>query len=188
MTAKGKTSLDLSWSRVNNVDGYDVFFGKCDIKKGKHVSSLKKVKTVKESKTRKYTASGLKKATTYNAYVKAYVMKNGKKVYVRTSPTVHAYTSGGTAKYTNPKSITLKTASLKLKKGKTSKIVARVNKLDSKKKLMPTGHGADLRYKSSDTGIATVSSGVIRAKKKGTCKIYVYSINGVKKTIDLTVR
>ena len=121
--------------------------------------------------------------------MKAYVMKDGKKTYVKTSPMVHAYTSGGTKKCTNAKKVTVKKAAVSLKVGKTYKIKASVKKLKKNKKLMPKGHAPKLRYLSSNTKIATVSSsGKIKAKAKGKCYIYVYAHNGVSKKVKVTVK
>lgn len=183
ITAKGKSSLVLTWNKVKGAEGYDIFFIKC----GKQAP--KKVKTITGNKTFKWTKKNLKKKKAYKAVVKAYVKKNGKKTYVGTSPMVHAYTSGGTKNYTNAKSVTVKKASVSLKAGKTYKIKAIVNKLKKGKKLMPSGHAPKLRYVSSNKKIATVSkSGKITAKSKGSCKVYVIAVNGASKTIKVTVR
>ena len=46
-----------------------------------------------------------------------------------------------------------------------------------------------LSYESSNTKVATVTKkGVIRAKAKGTCMVYVYAQNGVYKKIKVTVK
>ena len=173
----------LTWNKVNGAEGYDIFFIKC----GKQAP--KKVKTIKGNKTFKWTKSGLMKGKAYKAVVKAYVMKNGKKTYVRTSPMVHAYTSGGTKNYTNSKSVTVKKTSVLLKAGKTYKIKAGVTKLQKGKKLMPTGHAPVLRYVSGNKKIATVSkSGKITAKSKGSCKVYVIAVNGARKAVHVTVK
>jgi uncharacterized protein YjdB len=186
MTAKGKTSLTIAWNKIQNVDGYDIFFAQCN-HSGKTIV-CKNVKTIKGNKTFTWTKSGLKKGTAYKAYVKAYVMKNGKKSYVRTTPMMHAYTGGQTKNYTNAKSVTVKKASVTLKKGKTFKIKATVNKVNKKKKLMPKSHVATLRYTTSNSKVATVnSSGKITAKGPGTCYIYAYAHNGVSKSIKVTV-
>ena len=183
MTAKGKTNLVLTWNKVKGAEGYDIFFIKC----GKEAP--KKIKTIKGNKTFKWTKSGLKKGKAYKAVVKAYVMKNGKKTYVRTSPTVHAYTSGGTKHYTNSKGVTVKKTSASLKVGKTYKIKASVTKLQKGKKLMPTDHALKLRYVSSNKNIATVSKfGKITAKSKGSCKVYVIAMNGARKAVTVTVK
>jgi len=183
LTAKGDRSLELTWSKIDGADGYDILFIKC---RGKEA---KKVKTIKGNETFKWTKKGLKKNTSYKACVKAWVMKGGKKTYVRSSLNVHAYTSGGTKNYTNAKSVTVKKAKVSLKAGKRYKIKAKVNRLQSGKKLMPSVHAPTLRYVSSNKKIATVSkTGTIKAKAKGSCKIYVIAVNGVRKTIRLTVR
>lgn len=183
MTAKGSTGLELTWNKINGAKGYDVFFVKCS------KESPKKVKTIKGNQTFKWTKKGLKKHTAYKAVVKAYVMKDGKKKYVKTSPMVHAYTSGGTKTRTNAKSVTVKKTSVTLKAGKTYKITASVTKLQKGKKLMPKSHAPKLRYRSSNSKIAAVSSsGKITAKAKGSCKVYVYAVNGVRKTVKVTVK
>ena len=183
VTAKGSNGLALTWNKIDGVGGYDVFFVKC----GK--APFKKVKTIKGNKTFKWTKRGLKKGKAYRAYVKAWVMEGGKKKYVKTSLSVHAYTSGGTSKYTNAKSVTVKKARVSLKVGKTHKIKAKVTKLKAGKKLMPAAHAPKLRYVSSDEAVATVSaSGKITAKAKGSCKVYAIASNGAKKAIKLTVK
>ena len=171
---------------MSNVDGYDIFFSPCNRndKKG----ACKNVKTINGNKTFKWTKSGLKKGTAYKAYVKAYVMKDGKKKYVKTSPLMHAFTSNGNKKYTNAKSVSVNKAKVALKKGKTIKIKAKVTKVKKNKKLMPKSHAPKLRYMTSDSKVATVSkSGKITAKGKGTCDVYVFAHNGVSKTIKVTV-
>ena len=61
--------------------------------------------------------------------------------------------------------------------------------VNKNKKHIPKSHGAKFRYKSSDTSIATVSKdGQIKGIKKGTCTIYVYSINGLVKKAKVTVK
>ena len=186
MKAKGKTSFVISWTKVPDADGYDIFFNKCD---GKESGTMKKVKTVKGNKTLKWTKKGLKKQTAYKAHVKAWKMEISKKTYIKQSLTVHAFTSGGSKKYSNPKSVTVKKATVTLEKGKTSKIKASVKKVDKKKKLIPKTHAAKLRYLSTDKKVATVDkSGKITAVGTGTCKIYAVTVNGAYKAVNVTVK
>ena len=183
LTAKGKSSLVLTWNKVKGVEGYDIFFSRC----GK--DAPKKVKSIKGNNTFRWTKKSLKKQKAYKAFVRAYVKKNGKKTYVRTSPLVHAYTSGGTKNYTSPKSVTVNRTSVLLKAGKTYKIKAGVTKLQKGKKLMTDTHAPKLRYLSSSKKIATVSkSGKITAKAKGSCRIYVIAVNGASKAVSVTVK
>lgn len=189
MSAKGKKSLTISWNKIKGAAGYDIFFAKCT--KHDTASGCKKVKTIKGNKTFKWKKSGLKKGKAYKAYVRAYVMQNGKKKYVTKSPLMHAYTGNGTKKYTNAKSVKLKNVKkgkLSLKKGKAFKIKAKVIKINKKKKLMPKGHAPALRYMTTNKKVATVSkSGKITAKGKGKCTIYAYAHNGVSKSIKVIV-
>ncbi len=61
-----------------------------------------------------------------------------------------------------------------------------MTKLDKSKKLK--AFAKNPRYLSSDTTVATVSkAGKITAKAAGTCKIYTYATNGVKKKITVKV-
>jgi hypothetical protein len=185
-STKGKTALTIGWIKTEGADGYDIFFAECNHSSKKIV--CKNVKTIKGNKTFTWTKSGLKKGTAYKAYVKAYVMKNGKKSYVRTSPMMHAYTGGQTKNYTNAKSVTVNKTKVSLKKGKTFKIKAKVKKLNKNKKLMPKSHAPTLRYLTSNNKVATVSkSGKITAKGKGSCVIYVFAHNGLSKQVKVTV-
>ncbi len=184
--AKGETSLVVSWSKVDGAEGYDLFFGRCN---GKSSSSMKKLKTLKGNGSLSWTVKGLKKHKGYKAYVKAWKKKGGKKTYIKTSLTFHAFASGGSKNYTNPKSVKVNKKKVTLKVGKTFRIKAKVTKLNKKKKLISKKHAPKLRYQSSDKKIATVSSsGRIKAKAKGTCRIYVYAASGVCKQITVTVK
>lgn len=189
LTCKGEKGLKFTWTKITGADGYDIFFCKCG-----HNTKEKKIATVKSGKTCEYIIKGLKKSIPYKGYVRAYTGSGKNKKYVRTSPVVHEYTSGGSETYTNaakvkitkPSSSSLK---LDLKKKKTYKIDARVIKKDKDRTLMSTAHGPRLRYLSSNKNIAKVDdNGKITAKKKGKCKIYVYAINGARSAITVTVK
>ena len=185
MAAKGSNNLVISWNKIAGAKGYDIFFAKCG--KNDRKTKLKKVKTVK-GKALSWTKTGLKKNTAYKARVKAWVKKNGKKTYILTSPAVHAYTSNGTKKFTNPKSVTVKKKTVKLAVGKTSKIKANVIPAKKGKTLIGKNHAPKLRYVSSNKKVATVSSsGKIKAKSTGNCKIYVYAVNGVRAAVTVKV-
>ena len=58
----------------------------------------------------------------------------------------------------------------------------------SGKKVMTENHAKAYRYLTTNSAIATVSStGKVKAKKAGKCKIYVVGVNGVYKAITVTV-
>ena len=116
-------------------------------------------------------------------------MKGGKKVVLKTSLVFYAYSSGYTKKYTNPKRVKVNKVAVSLEKGKTFQIKAKVRKLKKNRKLMPPQHVKQIRYLSTNKKVATVTKGgKIKAKKKGTCYIYVYAHNGISKKIKVIVR
>ena len=106
-----------------------------------------------------------------------------------TSISVHAVTGGG--KYGNAKAVSVtqignkkNVSKITLKMGKTAQIKAKEVKKDKKIK-----HHRNLCYESSNTKVVTVTSdGVIKAMRKGNCKIWVYAQNGVYKALKITVK
>ena len=187
----GKQVVALTWDEVKGVDGYEVYFGTGKASKGKKV--CKKVATLTGSKKTTWKKIKLKKNKLYIAYVKAYVMKNGAKSYVKESPEVYAYTGNkskakkGQKAYTNPKKLNIKTSKITVAKGKTKKIKATITK-QGKGKLLSLKKAKKFRYISGDSKIATVDkNGTVKGVGKGTCKIYVYTINGISSTVSVTV-
>ena len=78
-----------------------------------------------------------------------------------------------------------KTIKFKLKKGKTVKIKCKELKTTNNK----IKRYRKIKYESTDPKIATVSSkGKIKARKKGTCWIRIYSQTGTYRSIKLTVK
>jgi hypothetical protein len=181
--ASGATDINLSWNNVS-ADRYLVYFTKCD-SKGK-TYPFKVVKTV-NGKTFKWTKTKLAKNTPYKFYVVAQKKSgNGYKTIAK-SLDGHVYTGNEGGKYTNPSKLTIKPTSLTLKVGKASTIKGTVSKAKSSKAL-GTNHVKKLRFASTNPRIATVNaSGKVTAKHKGSCKIYVQTINGIWKTVTVTV-
>ncbi|MDE6435637.1 MAG: Ig-like domain-containing protein, partial [Lachnospiraceae bacterium] len=168
-------SVKLTWKKVKGADGYQVYAAKC----GK-ANKLKLVNDTKKGST--YTQKKLKKGTAYKYVVRAYKVIDGKKITIAASKSIHAFTDGG--KYGNTKSVKVNKSKVSLKKGKTYKLKA--SEVKAKKALKKH---RKICYESSNEKVATVTSkGVIRAKAKGTCTIYVYSQNGKQKKIKVTVK
>lgn len=73
------------------------------------------------------------------------------------------------------------------KRGKAiGKEQAKIVNVKKSKKLLK--HTKKLRFTSSNSNIATVTAGgKVTAKAKGTCKIYVQTVNGIWKTCKVTV-
>lgn len=176
-----KRSVTLRWKRVKGADGYKIYgnrFGK----KWKY-EHLKTVKGKRTSYTcKRIGKKKLKKGRFYKYIVIAYKTVDGKQVPVASSRRVYTVTSGG--KYGVAKAVKVKKAKVSLKKGKSFKIRAKEVSADKKIKRWRR-----LSYESSNPKVASVSKkGVIKAKGRGSCKIYVYAQNGVYKTVKVSVR
>lgn len=182
-TAKGN-SMTITWNKIPNASKYEVYFAKCGVKSNGDNTKYEKVAAVKN--VTKYTISNLDKNACYKAYVVAYMNVDGKDVQVAKSYKTHAttkssrYTNSNAVKVTSKKKLTLKIS-------KTSTIKSKIVKAN--KYLPLVDHANYKRYLSTDTLIATVNSkGKITAKKSGKCKIIVYTIDGNRATVDVTVK
>ena len=170
-----QTSQTLTYKKIANATGYLIYGGKCG-------ETMTKLKTV-SADTTSYTVKNLKQETYYKYQVKAYQIIDGKKVILSTSRVVHAITWSKLKG--NPIKVTADTSSVILSTGKSKVVTCKL--------VMPQGkkhqaHTANIRYESSDKGIATVNqNGNILAKAKGTCYVYAYAQNGVYKKIKVTV-
>ncbi|MCI9596530.1 MAG: leucine-rich repeat protein [Firmicutes bacterium] len=179
-------SLTVTWNKLKNADGYDIYATPCDDNFKKITLSVGKNKT--SAAIRKINGKRITKKKPYKVKVKAYrLLSNGKKQYLGVSATMHVIGSLNKTT-TNAKNISLKKKAYVLKKGKSAQIRATIIKEDKKKRLLSQGHGARLSYASSNDAIATVTAtGKIKAKKRGECIIYVRALNGVSKKIKVTV-
>lgn len=170
-----KNSIKLTWKKINGADGYIIYGAKCGKK-------MEKIATVTNPSKKSYTVKKLKKGTYYKFIVVAYKNTAEAEKVITTAKSIHAATSGGLKG--NPISLKVKKSKLKLKAGKTAKI-----KASYKKKKKVSVHIAKFRYESSNDKVATVDKkGKVTAKGKGTCKIYVFTQNGICKTVNVTVK
>lgn len=169
----GKKSVTLSWSKVKGADGYIIYGSLC----GKKMKEIKRVPAAKKS----ISLKKLKKGKYYKYIVTAY-KKIGSEIRIVTqSKSVHVCTTGG--KVANPVKISAK-KKLTIKKGRTKKISAKI-KPAKKVKV----HIARFRYESTNPKVAAVNKkGTIKAKKKGSCSVYVYSQNGLFVKINVKVK
>lgn len=167
----GKTTVKLSWNAVEDADSYVIYGGKVG-------SGYKKLATVT---TTSYTVSKLKKGTAYRYYVKACKTEDGATTTISTSYKIYTVTNGG--KYGNQGTFTVKPKNVTISAGNIKKLKVSYKKTGTLKKFI-----SYVRYQSSDTQVATVSSsGSIVAGKKGTCYIYIYGQNGYKTCVKVTV-
>ena len=181
-------SFRLGWQAVPGAEGYDIFADRCGKKLGK--KSL--IKTVKGNKTSvslaKIAGKKLSGRKNYKVRIKAWKQVDGKKVYIGSSKTYHV-AGRKHKKYTNAKKLIPKKKKYTLRKGENASLKVRIVKQSKKKKLLPNGHGAKLRYFSDNKEVVTVTSkGKVKAKGQGTCYVYVTALNGISVKIKITVK
>ncbi len=175
LQAVGKNkSVKLSWSKMGNADGYQLYGAAC----GKKMKLVKELPASKKS----FTVKKLKKGKYYKYMLVAYKNIYGEKRTIATTKTVHICTKGG--KYGNPTGIKYGRKNITVKKNKTFKLKPQL-KYDTKVKT----HIAKFRYESSNTKIATVSkNGKIKGIKKGSCYVYIYTQSGLYHRVKVKVK
>ena len=174
-----KNSIVVSWRKYPGAAGYDVFWCYCN-----GSINYKKAGTVKNGKL-SMTHKNLKSNREYKYFVAAYKMVKGRKIYIAKSNEVHVAMKK--ARTTNAFSIKVNRITVILKPGKTFRLKCQLTSENRKKKLL--SHPSSYRYYTTDSKVATVSqNGVIRAKAKGSCSIYILASNGVYKRVTVKVK
>ena len=176
-----KNSVGLKWKKVAGAKKYVVYGNVCG--KGKKYIKIATVNKLKYT-VKKISGKKLKKSTNYKFTCLA-LDQDGK--VITAAKAVHVVTAGG--KFGNVKEINLTNVvnkKLTLKKGKTFTVKYKLN--IPKGKSIADHRG--VRFESSDSDIAKVDikSGRITAKKKGKCKIFVYTQNGCYRVISVTIK
>ena len=174
-----KNSIVVSWRKYPGAAGYDVFWRYCD-----GSINYKKAGTVKNGKL-SMTHKNLRSNREYKYFVAAYKMVKGRKIYIAKSNEMHVAMKQ--ARTTNAVSIKVNRTTVILKPGKTFRLKCQLTGENRKKKLL--SHSSPYRYYTTNSKIATVSqNGVIRAKAKGSCSIYILASNGVYKRVTVKVK
>lgn len=180
--------LRIRWAQILEADGYDIFVAQS--KKVSFGSTPAATVTGGDSTTaviKRVNGKKLKMKNSYKVRVRAYRMVNGEKQYIGSSMAFHV--AGKKSTYTNAKRIRLAKKTVTLKKGRQKKIQATIVKQKKNKTLLPQTYVANLRYESSNKKIASVTkNGKIRAKKRGTCTIYVTAANGMRTQVKVKVK
>lgn len=174
---KNQNQIDLKWTNAGKNVYYEVYQSVCDGK-----ANFIKVGTTQKNN---FTIKNLNKKRAYKFFVAAYKKSGNDKSYIAKAISAHIALPGYAQ--TNVKSMSLKSPSVTIKKGKTATIKATVTGENPKKKIV--AHVAAFRYETSDPTIATVNKkGVVKGKKKGSCTIYVIANNGVHKSVKVQVK
>lgn len=178
------SNITVKWGQVADADGYDIYLAYCG---QDDIALVKSVKAPASSLVvKKLNGKKIDQKKYVKGYVVAYKLVGGKKVTLAKSVFVHVVGKKNT-KATNAKQVKVSKSAYTLKVGGTANIKASTVKVNKKRKLLK--HTSEFRYVSYDNDVATVShTGKITAKKAGTCKIRVFSINGVCAEITVTVK
>ena len=178
--SSGEKALSLTWGKMTNVDGYDVFVTPCED------NNYKLYKTVSASRD-SLKISGLKRGECYKVYVRAFVKSDsGEKTYVKKSLTVHSYTNKGDGKYSNPKDVKLRSRTISVSVGSETRIKPTL--VPEVAGTKPIEHYHGIYYYSRNQDIAKVSeNGRITGVKEGTAKIEVIACNGVTRVLTVKV-
>ncbi|MBR2189005.1 MAG: M6 family metalloprotease domain-containing protein [Eubacterium sp.] len=174
-----KTSIRLNWKKIPGAAKYVIYGNRCGT-----AYTAKKLKTTTKTAYTVKTIGGkkLKKGTYYKFVVIAFDARNRQ---LSRSVMIHIVTKGGTCANDTKVTTKAKNGAVSLKAGKKFSLSGTSRAIGGRKVSRHRG----VCYESTDKKIATVSKkGVIRAKKKGTCYIYVYAQCGASKRIRVTVR
>jgi hypothetical protein len=187
IVAKGKASgskkIRVTWNHVDGAASYDVYFSKCNTKNKKYAP--KHLATV-GANTYSITKSKLKKKTCYKYFV---VAKDASGKEISRSLIGHCITGNVKGKYTNAKSMTVNVSAVSVSKGGTAQLVVKQKKVKKNKKLLDGSHADLVRYTSSNNAVASVNDdGVITGIRTGYCKVYVQTVNGIWRTVEVYVK
>lgn len=178
--SSSSSTVRVTWTGVSGADRYLIEL----VEYGANGNTLYRYT---DSDTRAYLFKGLEAGTVYRFKVTAqqrYGELYDNKAVSRASYVICGAASGS---YTNPKAVKLNKTNIKLKKGKTFRLKPTVTKVYSSRKLL--GYTAKVRYFTTDKKVATVSSsGIIKAKARGKCKVYAQAVNGIWKAVTVSVK
>ncbi|MGN1383509.1 MAG: Ig domain-containing protein [Eubacterium sp.] len=186
--ARGRHTQTLTWTALTNADGYFIYTNQCD--EGKKCHPFRKLADYKAAKARVYTRKNLKTGESYKYYVAAYKIRNGKKVIIKNSVTVHSLAGNNNARSTNVKSVRAKKHAVTLKKGQSYTLKASVFKVSRKRAFLESTHCGLVRYLAGNSRIAAVdyNTGKINAKRAGKTTVYVLGVNGIRDKCVVTVK
>ncbi|MDO4523368.1 MAG: Ig-like domain-containing protein [Eubacteriales bacterium] len=187
VTWNKKNQLMVTWGRVKDADGYDLYVRQCDEKLiKKSLAYTADNNTTTSILLKKLNGKKFNGKMNYKYQVYAYKMVDGKKTCIGNTLPCH-FVGQNNKKNTNPKSVSVNAGKITLKAGKSAKIKADVKKEEPKKTIML--HAALVRFVSSNEAFATVDkNGKGTAKAAGTCKIYCVLLNGKNAAVKVTVK
>lgn len=179
-TRTNDTEIRLGWNPFPEADGYDLYGARCNTTTTRY--KLEQIASLDAPTMTSWMCENLKENTYYKFLVRAYKKVDGKKQYITRSTPIHVPTTGG--RYDQIEGVSVNASEVKLSVGKTHAIKASLE-VEKQKVRSHT----IISYESADPAVASVdANGRIKAKKKGTCMIYVYAQNGLYTTVQVTVK
>jgi hypothetical protein len=172
------------WGFVDNAEQYEIYAAKCGTNEFTLVATV--VASQNELRFSEVNGKKLKDKNCEKAYVVACRKVNGE--FEEITRTITGHTAGKeNGKYTNIQKVHTLQKAITLKVGNAALIKSDFAVFDNSK--TPLDHVPVLRYMSSDKKVATVDEdGVVTAKGKGKCTIYVIANNGFKGKVKVTVK
>ena len=182
VVTNGKTSLLLTWNRLNKAEGYDVFFAPV----GKQFDGLYQTFPADINSC---LFIGLKKNTAYKMRVKPFITQNNEKRYMEDSYILYCITGGSNQESTNAVEITAPQEELSVAAGdslKIADIAAAITGQDPEKQLYD--HGGLIRCVSENTDMLAVTEyGTLYGKYYGTCQIWLITPTGAAAPLTVNV-
>lgn len=179
-TVKDCNTAKITWKKLSGASRYVVYYSKC----GTDLSTKSKSVTKKGSKS-SCMLEGLDANDAYKFVVHAQKKVSGEYKTFAVSLMGH-FITGVYGNNTNPKSIQIAPPSMKIGAGSTVELGATIKKISYGKSFL--NHEPPVRYVSSNPAVAKVDAdGVVKAVKKGSCKIYAVAINGAWSTANVFV-
>ena len=177
--------LTISWGEVPDAEYYEVYVTYLSVPFEK-VEPIE-IKGANGLETKKINGKAIDSTKNFKLMVEAFKTEDGKKLQLGKSLTL--YVAGeNNQDYTNVSEVSVNKTKKTLAAGKTFKLKAETILEDMTKKLLKPS-AARLRYESSDTSVAKVSSkGKVTAVGKGTCYIRVFALSGASAQVKITVK
>ncbi len=184
---KSNTSIRVKWRTVPNTDGYIIY--RCKPSSKRYI----KIHTLACSKAgvrKQWTDKKLKKNKIYRYKIASYRNENGRKVVSSLSDWVSAKTYERGKKKINARTPELDKKELYLGLCSSKKLTCYVEPAKYGKHKKKKALSTKVRWRSSDTSVATVDKkGNITAKAKvGKCNVYAIAHNGTRAKVKVTVK
>ena len=183
----GENQIELKWSKMKNIDGYDVFFVECS----KETCTEDHLAATLGPDQNSITFEGLRPNKPYKMIVKAFVIdrKDKKtKTYYGDPYKLHIITGGHTYKETNAIAVKAEKTEITVKAGKTKKLKYTLTPEAEGYSEFLSHAGGPVFFTSSNPSVATVNKkGKVTGIKPGKCEIEIRTHTGAYTRVTVVV-